>query len=534
MIIRQALLDLKCINMGRLKTSILFFSLVNLLWVILRTGTKPSRIGYPCQQAAARNLTYSISSATSLSIAPFFASIKNFISNNRTLIPVILILGVVSGGIFNLSPPNSSQILQLTFASKKATTTPASDIYVVNGQGVSITSLFDLMKANDNYFYNSTEGVVQESEGLISRNDVVLLKINAQWPNRGGTNTDVLKELIQAIIDHPEGFIGEIVVADNGQGVGNMDWENNNAENTEQSTQDVVDMFSSSHNVATYDWQTIRGISVDEYSDGDMTSGYVVSTTTDPETGIIVSYPKFETDFGTYISFKHGIWNGAEYEERLKVINMPVLKSHLCYGVTASLKNYMGVISEGDARYGGVANGHFQVATGGMGTVMAECGLPTLNIIDAIWVNANPWPSSSTGPSTSYDEATRVNVLIAGEDPVALDYWAAKHVLIQTANLIGYTDTHTLDPENTERSGLTEAFGVWLDKTNDEIRRAGYNVTTDENSMNVYLSQGNTTTVPSSVSSTTTTTPVPGFGLLGILLVVTTILLLRRRQHIND
>ena len=74
--------------------------------------------------------------------------------------------------------------------------------------------------------------------------------------------------------------------------------------------------------------------------------------------------------------------NGTGYEKRLKVINMPVLKSHVWYGVTASLKHYMGVQSEGEQVGVGLANGHDTVGTGGMGTLMVETGLPTLNIID--------------------------------------------------------------------------------------------------------------------------------------------------------
>jgi len=222
--------------------------------------------------------------------------------------------------------------------------------------------------------------------------------------------------------------------------------------------------------------------------DGNDADGYIVYETADPETGIYVSYPKFRTQFGTCISFKNGIWNGTGYEKRLKVINMPVLKSHHCYGVTASLKHFMGVQSEGDFVSGGLANGHATVATGGMGTLMVETGLPTLNIIDSIWINANPSPSTLAGPRTPYDRATRVNVLLASTDPVALDYWAAKHVLMQAANLIGYNDTHTLDPDNTDRSGVdTEAFGVWLTLTKNEIIAGGYNVTTDENHVNVYV-----------------------------------------------
>jgi hypothetical protein len=77
---------------------------------------------------------------------------------------------------------------------------------------------------------------------------------------------------------------------------------------------------------------------------------------------------------------------------------------------------------------------------------------------------------------------------MASTDPVALDYWAAKHILLQTASLIGYTDTHTLDPDNTEKSAVSgEAFGVWLSLAKDEILAGGYNVTTDENQMNVYV-----------------------------------------------
>jgi hypothetical protein len=217
-----------------------------------------------------------------------------------------------------------------------------------------------------------------------------------------------------------------------------------------------------------------------------MVDGYILYGTADPQTGIYVSYPKFRTAYGTYISFKHGVWNGTSYEKRLKVINMPILKSHSNYGVTASVKHYMGVQSE--ARWGGLGNGHYTIGDGGLGTLMVETGLPTLNIIDAIWVNANPPPSSLNGPYTSYRAATRVNVLMASTDAVALDYWAAKHVLVQTARLVGYNDTHTLDPDNTNRSGTTgQAFGVWLNLTRDEIVRGGYNVTNDENRMNVFI-----------------------------------------------
>ena len=300
----------------------------------------------------------------------------------------------------------------------------------------------------------------------------------------------MLKELIRAILLHPKGFIGEIVIADNGQGRGSMDWSEANSEDKNQSTQDVVDSFCSCSYVSTYLWDDIENIEVDEYSEGDMNDGYIVYDSLDPETNIYVSYPKFETDFGTKISFRDGIWNGTGYEDRLKVINLPVLKSHSGFGVTATTKHYMGVQSQG------LTNGHDRIAAGGMGTLMVELGVPTLNIIDALWVNANPESSSSEGPGTSYTEATRVNALIAGTDPIALDYWSAKHILLQVSEMIGYTNTYSLNPDSTKSLGLTEAFGVWLNRTRDELLRASLNVTNDELKINVYANSLNFTAGP--------------------------------------
>ncbi|MFX1513313.1 MAG: DUF362 domain-containing protein [Promethearchaeota archaeon] len=551
-------------------TSLFLFSLINLLWLTIRTGAKPSRITYPCQRAAAHNLSISLSALVPISITAVctitFKKTKIFLSNNKKVISSISVLlligsgllghGLLRGELSGSRAINQNQEIQLSLESKNATIFPSSTIYAVNGQPAAhINELINLMGFHGLFFYKpSVVGVNQCPEGLIGCNDVVLIKINSQWNERGGTNTDILKELIQTIVDHPDGFIGEIVVVDNGQGWGSLNWDLNNAENHNQSTQDVVDIFST-YNVSTYDWQTIRSTRVDEYIDGDMMSGYILYDTADPETGIRVSYPKFVTKFGTFISFKHGIWNGTGYEKRLKVINMPILKSHFRYGVTASCKNYMGVQSEGKAIPGGLANGHECVRTGGMGTLMVESGLPTLNIIDAIWVNANPYPSSSTGPPTKYNQATRVDVLVAGTDPVALDYWAAKYILVPTAKAINFTDTHTIDPENTKRSGLEEAFGVYLNKTKDEIMRSQYDVTTNENRMNVYVSSESTTltdstsvtnlsstTSSSSLSSTSTTTidtnfstsaeRTPGIEVICTILglAVITFLFLRRRR----
>lgn len=466
------------------------FGFLNLLWFLFRTGTKPSRIIYPCQKAALKNMALVFSSIVPLlSFSAFRLKTRNMFARSKKAIVAILIIAPLLGGIY-LQATTTVEEVGLNIIGTESSSPFSSNIFVVNGrEAAHIQNLIDLMGSEDfNFYQSSISDVNQGPDGLISPSDVVLLKVNAQWSMRGGTNTDMLKELIQAIVDHPEGFTGEIIVADNGQGSGALERLSPNAEDQSQSTQDVVDYFSENYDVSTFLWDTIRYYQVQEYSSGDMDDGYVVYDIADPDTGIYVSYPKFETDYGTKVSFKNGIWNGTHYEGILKVINLPVLKSHNGYGVTATLKNYMGVQSQG------LANGHQKVATGGMGTLMVECGLPTLNFIDCIWVNANPANSLSAGPSTSYREATRVNILIAGIDPVALDYWSSKNILIKTSELIGYTDTHTLNPDNTIRSGLTEAFGVWLNLTKDELIQGGFNVTSDVQEMNIFVNSSEVST----------------------------------------
>nr|MDO8134022.1 DUF362 domain-containing protein [Candidatus Njordarchaeum guaymaensis] len=138
----------------------------------------------------------------------------------------------------------------------------------------------------------------------------------------------------------------------------------------------------------------------------------------------------------------------------------------------------MGVVSDKlTAQLG--ARAHQTVGKGGMGTEMVETRFPVLNILDAIWVNAFP----GNGPSTSYSTATRTNVIAASTDPVALDYWGAKYILLQVAQNKGYAGASSIDPENTG-SG---SFGNWLRLSMREITNAGYQATVDESRMNVYI-----------------------------------------------
>jgi hypothetical protein len=379
----------------------------------------------------------------------------------------------------------------LTLTGRLAGSKPASNIFAVSGtrgEDCGINQLIDLMQSHSTFFYRPTEAIgVKGSAGLIARDDVVIVKVNSQWDERGGTNTDLLRALIRAITQHPDGFAGEIIVADNGQGQygstgrgGSLDYTRNNAEDISQSIRKVVDSFAS-HKVSAYLWDRITTKRVKEYAEGSNEDGYIIDGTKNPRTSLLVSYPKFKTRFGTLVSFKLGVWHPEtrSYDsDRLKVINVPVLKSHMIYGVTACVKHYMGVTSDKlTGRLG--ASSHGAVGAGGMGTELAETRFPILNIVDAIWVNANP----GGGPGAPYESATRTNVIAASTDPVALDYWAAKNILIPTARHLGHSAVSSIDPDNT----TPHSFGQWLRLSMEEITRAGYQATVDEARINVYV-----------------------------------------------
>ena len=134
--------------------------------------------------------------------------------------------------------------------------------------------------------------------GIIAADDVVVIKINYQWDERGGTNTDLLRGLIRAIVDHPDSFTGEVVVCENAQfnSVNGFDRTDNNAQDTTLSPHDVVVGFQGlGYTVSHYDWTSIRYTSVDEFSEGDIDDGYIVYAY-DPQISGRVSYPKFQTE----------------------------------------------------------------------------------------------------------------------------------------------------------------------------------------------------------------------------------------------
>ncbi|MHA2141617.1 MAG: DUF362 domain-containing protein [Candidatus Thorarchaeota archaeon] len=495
-------------------------------WIALRSGSKPSRIVYPCQQVALSNIQ--VFKVAVLALIPNIGKVRAFLGSMK---PVAILATLIVGTAFLTS---DFTVLGVDFAlaqeddftrvpldlTTHTSTESISDLYIVqNAMGEqgnmdsSVSILFDMMESEGLNFYRTASA----PSGLIGSDDVVILKVNGQWGYRGGTNTDLVKSVISAIGNHPDGYTGEVVVADNGQGLGNLDFYYANSYYHNQSLVDIVNSFDE-FNVSTFLWDTIRSSTVDEYSDGDLTDGYVLNSTWTADTEIFTSYPKFRTTHGVYISFRNGVWDSESgYDsDRLKVINMPVLKSHFRYGVTGSVKNYMGlpkghIVGTVDP---GIPHEHFSIALGGMATLMVQTRAPVLNILDMLWVNAHPMESSTQrGPWSRYNDASFTDIIGASLDPIALDYWASKNVLCGTADYLNYSVYSSLSPDYEPLSNqyygpepMDESFHNYLERSMNVLIDAGHAATMDEAAMNVYVVQPALTTT----TGTTTPTEPPG------------------------
>jgi len=219
------------------------------------------------------------------------------------------------------------------------------------------------------------------------------------------------------------------------------------------------------------------------------------------------------------------------------------MKSHLRYGVTGCIKHYMGV-PKGQVEpsvHPEWPHEHLSIALGGMGTLMAETRFPVLNILDTIWVNANPIESSSAcGPSSYTDDASFTDVIGASLDPVALDYWASKYILIPAAIDRNHARYSSLDPDYAPMSDPFVSYWEMDESFHNYLRRSmkrsmnvlqdhGYQATMNPTEIDVHVTS-------LSGSPTIPTTPVGPDVLLIVVLplsaaaLVLAAMVLRRRR----
>jgi uncharacterized protein (DUF362 family) len=267
------------------------------------------------------------------------------------------------------------------------------------------------------------------SGGLFRHDDIIVIKINAMAAAHCMVNLDILKGLIQRIVDHPDGFSGEIIVLDK-----YFDDEPPNAYHSRNTVSAVCNSFPD-HRVSRV---LLKDRVWHDRKVEQVRNGFVELEDLYPGIPAIerVSYPKFTTRFGSHIDLKLGWWNGTAYEnDRLRLIGYSVLKDQAWTAVTCCLKNFVGITNIGTVKFGGSENDpakgwhrtHEGIYKNGLlGRILRFVRFPDLFLVDATRILAQ----APLGPGAPDGPFAQPGVLLAGFDPVNIDYYAAKEVLL--------------------------------------------------------------------------------------------------------
>jgi hypothetical protein len=316
-----------------------------------------------------------------------------------------------------------------------------------------VEGLLALLELGNLRFYRTAPRVPLGGPiGLIGPDDVVLIKVNAQWKYRGATNSDVVRGIVQRVLDHPDGFRGEVVIFENGQGRGSLACDTSssyggdasvraNALNEAHSFLYLVDSVFKDRRVSAFLLDPVRAKFIGP--DDHLTNGYRRFED--------VSYPCFTTAGGNRVELREGIWNGSGHDPRLKLISVPVLKTHGGSEFTGALKHFYGVLSMSD---GGSDDRHYDGLGRACGKMVQAVRTPVLTIMDAIWIS---WGALGGYPASATFNAKR---LAASQDPLALDYWAAKNILYPIKGNAAH------DPDNA-------TISAWMASAEDTINGRG-------------------------------------------------------------
>jgi hypothetical protein len=449
-----------------------------LIWVLLRSGTNPKRLTYPCQQAA-----FPLASAWVIAVIGLLGGGLFFKKFARVSALAAVLAGVVFLGAtgnqalvpeelpaWEVENPVSTVFVMddipKTSGSLAAGDASVPDEYLTDP---AIDTLLAMMEAKDIYIHKTAD----HPDGIVGATDVVIIKGNFQWTSRNTTSTDRIKGLIWQILNHPDGFTGEVIICDNTQEIGTGIAENdNNSEDPEQSIPDVVGVFQAKGYPVYYlGWNSFWSTVAAEYSDGDNNDGYVY----DAETK--VTYPKFRTPSGNYfVSLRYGVWDpdGESYDSsRLCIIDFPVLKAHSSAGSTIAIKNWIGVLTTAYAndRYGGRNSMHSSYFWGTYALVARVMAVtfPRLSIVDATW-------TTTRGP-VNLDNVEQTNMILASKDPAAASWYSAKFILTPIAR---HPDQTNPDLKGGLYNGILERWTSFLSDS------AGLACTSDSSEISVY------------------------------------------------
>jgi hypothetical protein len=343
-------------------------------------------------------------------------------------------------------------------------------------------------------------------EKIVGEEDVVIIKVAAQWWNQGMTNVAAARRLIERVLARPS-FRGEVVVFENthfrlanGSGLSrafthpserNVDvdgWsklgdlvEHYRTQNAPVSFVGLIDAATSE--LAGDPWhdpEHVHGVYGGDgrgpLAAGELRDGYHwdfartfakkrswIDTAQTPLTWPVFTSPRS----GLRIDLAHGVFEGAAKTSRkLTWISMVNVNQHASTGMTACCKSAMGVVDMSAGRFGtdprsdgyqsvhyfGNPDASWRMA-GPLAHFAREVRAPDLYLAVAEWVALEPppnvpWDRDKQDLRLERSTAHRANTIVAGTDAVAVDWWAAKNVLTPLARRAGSRGLPEIDLAN--------------------------------------------------------------------------------------
>ncbi len=344
---------------------------------------------------------------------------------------------------------------------------------------------------------------------VVGPDDVVIIKVSAQWWNQGMTNVAAVKRVIEHVLERP-GFAGEVIVFENthfrmpdGSGLSRA-WVRPSERNVDvagwNKLGDLIGHFrernapvsfvglidAGFHASAKDAWRdpghesgVYGGDGRGPIEKGDIRDGYHwdfdrafrLEKSWVDEARTPLTWPRFTSPHsGIVVDFKDGALRReggrlVPADKKVVWINMTTCNEHSATGLTGACKSTMGLVDMSAGYLGThpLARGWTSVHYFGQGRPEAtwrmagplahfarEVRSPDLILLVADWVAYEPKGHDLRREDirTSASTCMRAKTIVAGTDPVAIDSWAVRNIMAATpsTNKKAYFDLD--DPES--------------------------------------------------------------------------------------
>jgi Domain of unknown function (DUF362) len=324
---------------------------------------------------------------------------------------------------------------------------------------------------------------------IVGKDDVVIVKVSAQWWNQGMTNVAAVKRLVESVLAR-EGFAGEVIVFENthfrmpdGSGLSRA-WTHPSVRNVDVpgwnklgdliphfenlgapvSFVGLIDAGQSSladehwhdpgHAHGVYGGDGRGPIGSGEDRDGyhwDFGHTFRLTKSLVDEAKTPLTWPRFTSPrTGLVVDLRDGVLRREAGRltptgRKLTWINMTTANEHGSTGFTGACKSPMGIVdmSAGELGTHPLVRGYRSVHYFGRGNPSAtwrmagplayfarEVRAPDLILAVAEWVAFEP--PGFAGPEDirhSADTCVQKKTIVAGQDPVAIDAWLVRNLM---------------------------------------------------------------------------------------------------------